>query len=413
MTDFTLNNAAILRPPFSAVIPARNEAETVAHVTGLLQGSDLIDEIIVVDNGSTDATAVEALKGGDKVRVIHEPRPGLGMALRTGFAAARNPGVIKVDADLAKLDPRIPERLYAGIDGADVALVKGRWQDLKDPMPMTRLMLRPALKEFFPGLAHIEAPNTGLYLFNRDLVTVDRLVPSNAADIDLMLRVHTAGWRITEASIGEIDNNPRTTGHYDAMAENILGLIVDRHRARAGVPLAVHLPNATDAVLTSFGTALQRLELDGQVSFHVNDDDPAAPAIAEALRHHPTAHLRPLGATKNEHAAPDAMVTTAGMAGGSVGAGTALVAPTGLALEGPCDTMPDLRVDISAHVATKRELCETLVDVDALAAARLERHWGSETAWGRQSGVIQAEGFHGLAEGNAPVTASMPSGAPL
>jgi glycosyltransferase involved in cell wall biosynthesis len=70
----------------SVVIPCLNEEEAIAGVVTevLAQG---VDEVIVVDNGSTDATATRAAAAG--ARVVGEPRRGYGRACASGLAAVR------------------------------------------------------------------------------------------------------------------------------------------------------------------------------------------------------------------------------------------------------------------------------------------------------------------------------------
>jgi glycosyltransferase involved in cell wall biosynthesis len=69
----------------SVVIPALNEAENIAAVVREMPW-DLIRECIVVDNGSTDATASEAKAAG--ARVVSQPQQGYGRACAAGVAAA-------------------------------------------------------------------------------------------------------------------------------------------------------------------------------------------------------------------------------------------------------------------------------------------------------------------------------------
>ncbi len=70
----------------SVVIPCLDEEEPIAGVVRevLAQG---VDEVIVVDNGSRDATAVRAREAG--ARVVSEPRRGYGLACAAGVAAVR------------------------------------------------------------------------------------------------------------------------------------------------------------------------------------------------------------------------------------------------------------------------------------------------------------------------------------
>ena len=214
----------------SIVIPARNEGETVSKVITAFINMPCVEEVVVVDTASWDDTASVAAEAG--ARVIEEPEPGMGRALKTGFAAAKCPWVMKVDADLETFDPNMAERLTEAREPG-VGLVKGKWQDPNDDMPMTRLLVRPAVRLIYPGLGHIRAANSGLYLFNRDLITLEELVDTTAADIDVMLRVHEAGYGVIEVEIGQIGHDPRNKEHYNAMAENILQLFLTHHARRA------------------------------------------------------------------------------------------------------------------------------------------------------------------------------------
>ena len=86
-------------PTVSFVVPARNEAAYITECIDSLrrQRSFCGAEIVVVDNGSTDATAALAVKAGAKV--VAEPRAGLARARQAGWAAAAGEIVVYVDAD--------------------------------------------------------------------------------------------------------------------------------------------------------------------------------------------------------------------------------------------------------------------------------------------------------------------------
>jgi dolichol-phosphate hexosyltransferase len=79
----------------SVVIPARNEEGGIGHV---LEGlPEYVDEMIVVDNDSTDRTA-EIARGQGAITVL-ELRHGYGSALRCGFQAAKQDVIVAMDAD--------------------------------------------------------------------------------------------------------------------------------------------------------------------------------------------------------------------------------------------------------------------------------------------------------------------------
>ena len=101
----------------AAVIPSWNEASTVGAVVYAALDADLVDEVVVVDNASTDGTAAVAEAHG--ARVVHEPTPGKGQALRAGVAATQADLLVFLDADLVGLRPGHVDELVRSVrDGA-------------------------------------------------------------------------------------------------------------------------------------------------------------------------------------------------------------------------------------------------------------------------------------------------------
>lgn len=83
----------------SIIIPAYNEAAHIARcLAALVPQLTPRDEIIVVDNNSTDLTATIAARYR-QVRLVPEPRQGISYARTAGFHAARNPILARIDAD--------------------------------------------------------------------------------------------------------------------------------------------------------------------------------------------------------------------------------------------------------------------------------------------------------------------------
>jgi glycosyltransferase involved in cell wall biosynthesis len=105
----------------SVIIPTHNEAQGIGRVLADLH-ADLVTEVIVVDNNSTDGTPDLARRMG--ARVIEESRRGYGRACLTGLANAENPDVIVfLDGDYSDRPSELPILLAPIIEGrADITL---------------------------------------------------------------------------------------------------------------------------------------------------------------------------------------------------------------------------------------------------------------------------------------------------
>ncbi|MDX1786000.1 MAG: glycosyltransferase [Roseovarius sp.] len=219
--------------PITAVVPAFNEGETIAAVIAYLSRAPEVAEVIVVDNNSTDDTAAVATAAG--ACVVTETRQGMGHAFKAGVAAARHDWVMKVDADLERFGPELVTRL-AGARAPGIGLIKGAWQDPGDDMPMTRLLVQPAVAALCPSLATLTAPNSGIYLMDRSRIAHTELRGNYAVDLDAMLRMAWAGHGVTEVDIGQIENDKRNPAHYSAMAHEIMRFFLDcaRNQPRTG-----------------------------------------------------------------------------------------------------------------------------------------------------------------------------------
>src|ERR671932_1098257 len=81
----------------SVVLPAYNEEASVAGAVKDFGCLEAVDEVLVIDNNSRDQTAARAAAAG--ARVVREPRPGYGHALRRGLAEAQGEDVVLAEPD--------------------------------------------------------------------------------------------------------------------------------------------------------------------------------------------------------------------------------------------------------------------------------------------------------------------------
>lgn len=218
-------------------IPARDEAGTIGgvlEVVGRLRRAGLVDEVVVVDDGSSDATGREARSAG--VTVVPSPRgPGKGQALECAVAATDAPLLVFLDADVTNFSPRYVTGLIAPLlSDQRVQLVKATYgRPLEGRVGeggrVTELLARPLLRRWFPALADAVAqPLSGECAVRRDVL--DHVVLADGYGIELGLLLDVYGRYGLEAIV-EVD----------------LGVRV--HRNRPLSELRPHADDVLDAVL--------------------------------------------------------------------------------------------------------------------------------------------------------------------
>ena len=167
----------------SVVIPAYNEADHIAaglvDLRKVLEGSSWDFEILVVDDGSEDETAVAAAGAGAGARVLqHSRNRGYGAALKTGVAASRYGWVLITDADGTYPSTSIPALLERG---ARNDMVVGARTGRTVRVPLLRRPAKWFLRKLAGYLAGSKLPdlNSGLRLMRKDLIERYRhLLPS-------------------------------------------------------------------------------------------------------------------------------------------------------------------------------------------------------------------------------------------
>lgn len=110
----------------SVIIPAFNEAATISAVIKVVSASKMVDEVIVVNDASTDATALLASEPGATVISLPENR-GKGNALAVGLKAAVHEVVLFLDADLVGITPQHIADLVLPVLNGEVKMTVGKF----------------------------------------------------------------------------------------------------------------------------------------------------------------------------------------------------------------------------------------------------------------------------------------------
>lgn len=189
------------------VSPAFNEERTVASVVE--KALKYVDEVIVVDDGSTDNTRKKALEAGAIV-ISHPRNLGKGAALKTGFKAALERGadiIISIDAD-GQHDPDEIPRLLSAMERGNFDIVIGsRFLGDISNMPTPRIFSNTITSRFLRLFFKIPVTDSqsGFRAFKRKVIeSVSFSDPRFAAETEILINAKQKGFRIGEVKITTI-----------------------------------------------------------------------------------------------------------------------------------------------------------------------------------------------------------------
>jgi len=239
----------------SVCIPAKDEQATVGQIVttireDLMERIKLVDEIIVVDDGSKDATAEVALQAGASVCLASQVLEGLGygsvgsgkgQAMWAGAAVARGELVIFCDADVTNFCIHFVTGILGPLLTTEtIGLVKGFYDRPLAPGPsgtvlgggrVTELVAKPVLSLLFPELAGVHQPLAGETALRRAMLERIRFATGYGVEIGLLIDI---------------------SQHFGLEAISQVDLGVRHHRNR---PLAQLAPQATEVLSTALSRA--------------------------------------------------------------------------------------------------------------------------------------------------------------
>ena len=235
----------------SVVLPALDEERTVGAIVAalrrdLVDGLPLVDEVVVLDSGSTDRTA--ALAGAAGARVVHVADvlperghvPGKGEALWKSLYVTSGDLLVFVDSDLIEFDTRFVVGLLGPLLGDPaIGYVKGLYDrpvaTSEGLVPtgggrVTELTARPLLNALWPHLAGFVQPLSGEYAGRRELLEQVPFVSHYGVELGLLIDLaELAG----VDALAQVDLGTRRHSHQsDAALGRMAGQVLQTALAR-------------------------------------------------------------------------------------------------------------------------------------------------------------------------------------
>lgn len=208
----------------SVIIPAFNEENTVARVVDVIGQVSCVDEIIVVDDGSSDNTAQEAKDAGAIV-ISHEGNKGKGEALYTGYKNAECDIIAFIDADIHNLTSKKVASMIKPILDGKTDITKTKFA--RESGRVTELTAKPLLNFFFPEIS-FEQPLSGQFAARKEILKKIKFEKDYGVDVGIVIDADVLGISIMEVDIGAIEHDMSPLADLNMMANEVVRTIMNR-----------------------------------------------------------------------------------------------------------------------------------------------------------------------------------------
>jgi glucosyl-3-phosphoglycerate synthase len=213
----------------TVIIPALNESATITSIVRYALSSPIVDEVIVVDDGSIDGTPELARAAG--AQVLTSTMLGKGVSMEDGMRAARNEFLLYLDGDMEGLRDDAIDLVAAPLVAGEADFVKASFS--RSAGRVTVLTAKPLLRTYFPELSHIAQPLGGIVAARKSLLQTLTFENDYGVDVGLLLDAWMAGARIREVNIGSLAHRSHSLEALGDMATQVARALLER-AARAG-----------------------------------------------------------------------------------------------------------------------------------------------------------------------------------
>jgi len=208
----------------TVVIPALNESATITSIVRFASSSPLVDEVIVVDDGSIDGTPELAAAAG--ARVITSSMLGKGASMEDGMRASKNKTIMFLDGDLAGLDESVIESMAAPILNDNADFVKAKFS--RAAGRVTVLTAKPLIRTYFPELRQFDQPLSGIMAARKSLLEQLTFENDYGVDVGLLIDASLARARLAEVDIGSLEHRSHSLQDLGEMATQVARALLER-----------------------------------------------------------------------------------------------------------------------------------------------------------------------------------------
>jgi HAD superfamily phosphoserine phosphatase-like hydrolase len=163
--------------------------------------------------------------------------------MEDGMRAARSEVLLYLDGDLRNLRQDLIARMTEPILGGQADFVKARFT--RAAGRVTTLTARPLLRTFFPELAHLEQPLSGIMAARKSLLEQLAFENDYGVDVGLLVDAVVAGARVAEVDVGHVDHESQPLAQLGDMATQVARTLLDR-AARHGRLRSAQLRDVAD-----------------------------------------------------------------------------------------------------------------------------------------------------------------------